>query len=264
MWSILTMPTLIFLATPLLAYREISQKANLVQEGRRNFLNTPKCAQWPHLYTTYEAIYGLKCLVFEKLAKNWFLHDRVAKNHNFRYTIVSHISFCLIQTLEFSNCINSFKRYLCNEPEPSLKLPWNENDLSLLLNLIILSIVPMHIQKTLTDLQLIGSQYVDYGTTSSEVNIEQLSEEKTPFWVKNFRASSIVPSSKLESRCRVGNVITTNNYNTLHREALHWFPDYREKYQAELTSTRETKGHIIIWTESLSYLGTGHQVKHHP
>ena len=178
MWSILTMPTLIFLATPLLAYREISQKANLVQEGRRDFLNTPKCAQWPHLYTTYEAIYGLKCLVFEKLAKNWFLHDRVAKNHNFRYTIVSHISFCLIQTLEFSNCINSFKRYLCNEPEPSLKLPWNENDLSLLLNLIILSIVPMHIQKTLTDLQLIGSQYVDYGTTSSEVNIEQLSEEK--------------------------------------------------------------------------------------
>ena len=102
----------------------------------------------------------------------------MAKNYNFRYTIVSHISFCLIQTLEFSNCINSFKRYLCNEPEPSLKLPWNENDLSLLLNLIILSIVPMHIQKTLTDLQLIGSQYVDYGTTSSEVNIEQLSEEK--------------------------------------------------------------------------------------
>ena len=87
MWSILTMPTLIFLATPLLAYREISQKANLVQEGLRNFLNTPKCAQWPHLYTTYEATYGLKCLVFEKLAKNWFLHDRVAKNHNFRYLL---------------------------------------------------------------------------------------------------------------------------------------------------------------------------------
>ena len=87
MWLIPTMPTLIFLATPLLAYREISQKANLVQEGRRNFLNTPKCAQWPHLYTTYEATYGLKCLVFEKLAKNWFLHDRVAKNHNFRYLL---------------------------------------------------------------------------------------------------------------------------------------------------------------------------------
>ena len=39
------------------------------------------------LYTTYEATYGLKCLVFEKLAKNWFLHDRVAKIHNFRYLL---------------------------------------------------------------------------------------------------------------------------------------------------------------------------------
>ena len=66
------MPTLIFLATPLLAYRETSQKANLVQEGRRNFLNTPKCAQWPHLYTTYEATSTQKRLLFEKIAKNLF------------------------------------------------------------------------------------------------------------------------------------------------------------------------------------------------
>ena len=59
-----------FWPRPLLAYREIRQKPNLTQEGRRDFLNTPKCAQWPHLYTTYEATYGLKSLLFEIFAKN--------------------------------------------------------------------------------------------------------------------------------------------------------------------------------------------------
>ena len=59
----------------------------------------------------------------------------------------------------------------------------------------------MHIQKTLTDLQLIGSQYVDYGTTSSEVNIEQLSEEKTPFWGQKLQ--SIIDSAKFEIRVQM-------------------------------------------------------------
>ena len=40
------------------------------QEGRRDFLNTAKCSQWPHLYTTYEATYGLKCLFDEISPKN--------------------------------------------------------------------------------------------------------------------------------------------------------------------------------------------------
>ena len=48
----------------------IGKNRIFASEGRRDFLNTAKCSQWPHLYTTYEATYGLKCLVFEKLAKN--------------------------------------------------------------------------------------------------------------------------------------------------------------------------------------------------
>ena len=49
---------------------KLGKKPNLTQEGRRDFLNTPKCAQCPHLYTTYEATYGLKSLLFEIFAKN--------------------------------------------------------------------------------------------------------------------------------------------------------------------------------------------------
>ena len=45
---------------------------NLGQEGPRNFSDTAKCSQWPHLYTTYEATYHLKCLFLEILPKNWF------------------------------------------------------------------------------------------------------------------------------------------------------------------------------------------------
>ena len=42
------------------------------QEGPRDFSDTPKWPQWPHLYTSYEATYKLKCLFLEKNAKNWF------------------------------------------------------------------------------------------------------------------------------------------------------------------------------------------------
>ena len=56
---------------------------NSVQEGPRDFLNTPKCSQWPHLYTTCEATYALKCLFSEKIAKNCFLATRTGKNRFF-------------------------------------------------------------------------------------------------------------------------------------------------------------------------------------
>ena len=48
-------------------------------DGRRDFLNTAKLPQWPHLCTTYEATYVLKCLVLEKIAKNRFTPTRIVK-----------------------------------------------------------------------------------------------------------------------------------------------------------------------------------------
>ena len=48
-------------------------------DGRRDFSNTAKLPQWPHLYTTYEATYVLKCLVLEKIAKNRFTPTRIVK-----------------------------------------------------------------------------------------------------------------------------------------------------------------------------------------
>ena len=38
----------------------------------------------------------------------------------------------------------------------------------------------------------------------------------------------------------------------LHYHA--WYANHCSVYQAELTATRDTNGHIIIWTDSLSYL----------
>ena len=48
----------------------IRENTILAPEGRRDIYYTPKCAQWSHLYMSYEATYGLKQLVFEKIAKN--------------------------------------------------------------------------------------------------------------------------------------------------------------------------------------------------
>ena len=59
-------------ATPFFCFRVLVDFCNSVQEGPRDFLNTPKCSQWPHLYTTCEATYALKCLFSEKIAKNCF------------------------------------------------------------------------------------------------------------------------------------------------------------------------------------------------
>ena len=56
-----------------------AQRANFAPEGRRDFLNTAKLPQWPHLYTSYEATYALKRLLFEKIAKNRFMYSRMAK-----------------------------------------------------------------------------------------------------------------------------------------------------------------------------------------
>ena len=43
------------------------------QEGRRVFSDTANCSQSPHLYTTYEATYSLKCMVWEIKPKNCIL-----------------------------------------------------------------------------------------------------------------------------------------------------------------------------------------------
>ena len=42
------------------------------QKGRRDFSDTAKCSQSPHLFTTYEATYtySLKCMVYEISPKN--------------------------------------------------------------------------------------------------------------------------------------------------------------------------------------------------
>ena len=60
-----------------------AQNANFAPEGRRDFLNTAKLPQWPRLYTSYEATYPLKRLLFEKIAKNRFMYSRMAKNRIF-------------------------------------------------------------------------------------------------------------------------------------------------------------------------------------
>ena len=41
----------------------------LAPEGRRGFSDTAKEPQWPHLYTSYEATYGLLCLVLKIFTK---------------------------------------------------------------------------------------------------------------------------------------------------------------------------------------------------
>ena len=51
---------------------DLGKNTNSAPEGRRDFLNTPKCAQGTHLYKCYEATYTLKRLVSEKIAKNRF------------------------------------------------------------------------------------------------------------------------------------------------------------------------------------------------
>ena len=57
-------------------------------DGRRNFPGSSKCRQWLHLYKSYEATYTLKCLLFEKIAKNRFtapklvFRDFLKKNSN--------------------------------------------------------------------------------------------------------------------------------------------------------------------------------------
>jgi hypothetical protein len=60
----------------------------LAPDGRKNFSGSSKCRQWLHLYKSYEATYTLKCLLFEKIAKNRFtapklvFHDFLKKKSN--------------------------------------------------------------------------------------------------------------------------------------------------------------------------------------
>ena len=74
-----------------LIFREARHKILMIfgylgQEGPRNFSDTAKCSQWPHLYTTYEATYDLKCLFVELWPKIWFFLCATSQNTNyFRY-----------------------------------------------------------------------------------------------------------------------------------------------------------------------------------
>ena len=51
----------------------------LAYGGRRDFLNTPKCSQWPCLYTTHAATYALKRLFPEIFSKNRFFDVAMPK-----------------------------------------------------------------------------------------------------------------------------------------------------------------------------------------
>ena len=63
---------------PLRDIAKIGKTRKSACEDRRDFSDTPKCAQWPHLYKSYEATYTSKCLVFVKITKNRILCMRVA------------------------------------------------------------------------------------------------------------------------------------------------------------------------------------------
>ena len=56
-------------------FASLAQNAIFAPEGRRDFSNTAKLPQRPHLYKTYEATYALKGLLFEKIPKNRFSLD---------------------------------------------------------------------------------------------------------------------------------------------------------------------------------------------
>ena len=73
------------------AYLQVFKESEfpfLAPDGRRNFSGSSKCRQWLHLYKSYEATYTLKCLLFEKIAKNRFTApklvfcDFIKKNWN--------------------------------------------------------------------------------------------------------------------------------------------------------------------------------------
>ena len=65
-----------------------AQNPIFASEGRRDFSDTGKCLQWPHLYMTYEATCGLKCLFQEILSKNCFLRSE-SRNFGCRLYIIS-------------------------------------------------------------------------------------------------------------------------------------------------------------------------------
>ena len=49
------------------AHLTVGKNSRSACEGPRDFSDTPKCAQWPHLYKSYEATYTLKCLFLETI-----------------------------------------------------------------------------------------------------------------------------------------------------------------------------------------------------
>ena len=77
---------------------QVMLSCDLAWEGHRDFSSEPNCPQRPHLYWSYEATYALKCLLFEKIVKNWFSTARepeirlltiFSKNKHFRPYVAS-------------------------------------------------------------------------------------------------------------------------------------------------------------------------------
>ena len=54
-----------------------------VPDGHKDLKSGKNCPQCPYLYRIYEATYTSKCLLFEKIDKNWFLTTRGTKKSVF-------------------------------------------------------------------------------------------------------------------------------------------------------------------------------------
>ena len=80
-----------------------SENAIFASEGRRDFWVGSKCSQWPYLYMTYEAIYTLKCLLFEKFAKNWFFASCGVKISFSRFSQEISILECMLLHNSYMN-----------------------------------------------------------------------------------------------------------------------------------------------------------------
>ena len=100
-------------ATPTFGFCEKPIFLISASEGRRDFSETPKCSQWPHLYWTYEATYTLKCLFFEKIKKNWFFTSREAKISFLKFSRkLSSLSYMLLHNANINMTIAHILVYL--------------------------------------------------------------------------------------------------------------------------------------------------------
>ena len=66
-------------ATPIYRFSRYHDLCFSAPDGRRDFPDGAKCSQWQCLFWCCEATYTSKCLLSEKIAKNWFSAFRQAK-----------------------------------------------------------------------------------------------------------------------------------------------------------------------------------------